>query len=110
MESEEKKEVPLTKDTATEASLPSPKLTVVPNWKKIFWTWSFAFHSLSVVLTFVDQLLPFLNILQPVLSDNQYAVAMFVLNGLGLLSRFIKQKSLWEYHPDQEKQDDDKLV
>lgn len=97
MESEDKKEVPLTKDTATEVSLPTPKLTVVPNWKKIFWTWSFAFHSLSVVLTFVDQLLPFLNILQPVLSDNQYAVAMFVLNGLGLLSRFIKQHKLWEY-------------
>lgn len=85
------------KNTETEVSLPVTKVTIVPNWRKVFFTYSFFFHALSVVLTFVDQLLPFMNLLQPVLSDNQYAVAMFVLNGLGLLSRFIKQKSLWEY-------------
>lgn len=73
---------------------------VVPQWWKIFFTWSFAFHALSVVLTFVDQLLPFFGILQSVMTTEHYATSMFVLNGLGLLSRFIKQKSLWEYHPD----------
>lgn len=92
----EKEEI-LNKQTETEISIPVTKLSVVPNWRKVFFTWSFFFHALSVVLTFVDQLLPFMNILQPVLSDNQYAVAMFILNGLGLLSRFIKQKKLWSY-------------
>ena len=97
----EKEEV-LNKQTETEISIPVTKLAVVPNWRKVFLTWSFFFHSLSVVLTFVDQLLPFMNILQPVLSDNQYAVAMFTLNGLGLLSRFIKQKKLWSYPTESE--------
>lgn len=72
---------------------------IIPNWWKVFFTWSFAFHALSVVLTFVDQLLPFFGILQSVMTTEHYATSMFVLNGLGLLSRFIKQKSLWEYHP-----------
>lgn len=98
----EKQEESLNKQTETEVALPVTKLAVVPNWRKVFLTWSFFFHSLSVVLTFVDQLLPFMNILQPVLSDNQYAVAMFILNGLGLLSRFVKQRKLWEYPPAKE--------
>lgn len=87
----------ITKNTETEVSLPVTKVSIVPNWREVFFTYSFFFHALSVVLTFVDQLLPFMNLLQPVLSDNQYAIAMFSLNGLGLLSRFIKQKKLWEY-------------
>lgn len=73
------------------------KLEVVPNWKKIFLTWSFAFHLFSIVLTFVDQLLPFFGLLEPTMSTNTYAVSMFCLNALGLFSRFIKQKKLWEY-------------
>lgn len=93
----------ITRNTETEASLPVTKVSIVPNWRKVFFTYSFFFHSLSVVLTFVDQLLPYMNLLQPVLSDNQYAVAMFTLNGLGLLSRFIKQRKLWAYPKESDK-------
>lgn len=98
-------EEPLKESTETEISLPVKTLTVVPNWRKIFFTWSFFFHSLSVVLTFVDQILPFVGMLEPTMTSQSYAILMFVLNGLGLLSRFIKQRKLWEY-PSQEEQND----
>lgn len=93
-----KNEVHLTENTETEATIPTPsKVTLVPNWKKVFFTWSFAFHSISVLLTFIDQILPFLGMLEPTMTTQTYAVMMFILNGLGLLSRFIKQRKLWEY-------------
>lgn len=98
MNDSEKSEVPLTENTETEASLPtSPKVTLVPNWRKVFLTWSFAFHALSVLLTFIDQILPFIGLLEPTMTTQAYAITMFVLNGLGLFSRFIKQRKLWEY-------------
>lgn len=100
-------ETRLTEDTETEASIPTPsKVSLVPNWRKVFLTWSFAFHSLSVLLTFIDQILPFLGMLEPTMTTQTYAVMMFILNGLGLLSRFIKQRKLWEYPT--EKQEDEK--
>lgn len=73
------------------------KLEIVPNWRSVFFTWSFAFHMLSVLLTFVEQLLPFAGFLEPTMSIQTYAIFMFVLNALGLFSRFIKQKSLWVF-------------
>lgn len=98
MEDSKQSEVPLIENTETEASIPAPsKVALVPNWRKVFFTWSFAFHSLSVLLTFIDQILPFLGMLEPTMTTQTYAVMMFILNGLGLLSRFIKQRKLWEY-------------
>ncbi len=99
-------ETPLTENTETEASIPAAsKVALVPNWRKVFFTWSFAFHSLSVLLTFIDQILPFLGMLEPTMTTQTYAVMMFILNGLGLLSRFIKQRKLWEYPVKEEKED-----
>lgn len=107
MEDSKQNETPLTENTETEVSIPTPsKVAFVPNWRKVFFTWSFAFHSLSVLLTFIDQILPFLGMLEPTMTTQTYAVMMFILNGLGLLSRFIKQRKLWEYPT--EKQEDEK--
>lgn len=73
-----------------------PKIAVVSNWRKVFFTWSFWLHMGSVLLTFVDQLLPYIGLLEPTMTVQTYAICMFALNALGLFSRFIKQKNLWE--------------
>jgi len=97
---------PLTKETQTEATISSTvssspkKLQVVPNWRKVLLTWSFWFHMASVVLTFVDQLLPFVGLLEPTMTTQTYALLMFTLNALGVFSRFIKQKKLWTFDPE----------
>lgn len=97
--------VPLTADTQTEATITSTvsstpkKLEVVSNWRKVLLTWSFWLHMGSVILTFVDQLLPFLGLLEPTMTTQTYALLMFTFNGLGLFARFIKQRKLWEYKP-----------
>lgn len=97
---------PLTKDTQTEATITATvsstpkKLTVVPNWKKIFLTWSFWFHIASVLLTLVDQILPFVGLLEPTMTTQTYALVMFTLNALGVVSRFIRQKKLWTFDPE----------
>lgn len=107
MEDSKQNETPLTENTETEASIPTPsKVALVPNWRKVFFTWSFAFHSLSVLLTFIDQILPFVGLLEPTMTTQTYAILMFSLNALGLLSRFIKQKNLWQLP--EEKQEDEK--
>lgn len=74
-----------------------PALQVIPQWYKIFFTWSFWFHSLAVVLTFVDQILPFFSLLEPTMTVQTYAICVFTLNALGIVSRFIKQRKLWDY-------------
>lgn len=79
---------------------------VVPNWKRVFFTWSFWFHIASVLLTFIDQILPFVGLLEPTMATQTYAILMFTLNALGLLSRFIKQKNLWQLP--EERQEDEK--
>lgn len=97
---------PLTKETQTEATISSTvssapkKLQVVPNWRKVLLTWSFWFHMASVLLTFVDQLLPFVGLLEPTMTTQTYALLMFVLNALGVFSRFVKQKKLWTFDPE----------
>lgn len=78
------------------------KLQIVPNWKSVFFTWSFCFHFASVLLTFIEQLLPYVGLLESTMTPHTYAILMFVLNGLGLLSRFIKQRNLWAYQPPKE--------
>lgn len=114
MESEQKKEAPPQEELTIPQTVEivkdaSKKIELVPQWQKIFRTWSFYLHGLSVVLTFFAQLLPYMGLLQPVMDDKTYAISMFLLNAAGLGAKFIKQKNLWEY-PDQEKQDDNKLV
>ena len=97
---------PLTKETQTEATITATasnapkKLQLVPNWKKVFLTWSFLFHMLSIVLTFVEQLLPFVGLLEPTMTVQTYGILMFTLNALGVFSRFIRQKKLWSYDPE----------
>lgn len=84
----------------------SKKISVVPNWKQVFFTYSFWLHIASVLLTFIDQILPFVGLLEPTMTTQTYAILMFTLNALGLLSRFIKQKNLWQLP--EEKQEDEK--
>lgn len=84
-------------EAVVDQSLNPKKLEVVPNWRSVFFTWSFWFHMFSVILTFVEQILPFFSLLEPTMTTQTYSICMFVLNGLGLLSRFIKQKPLWKY-------------
>lgn len=99
---------PIVRETEVEAVIDQPikpkNLQVVPNWKSVLYTWSFWFHCGSVILTFIEQILPFVGLLEPTMTTQTYAILMFVLNGLGLLSRFIKQKSLWQYHPEQDRE------
>lgn len=76
------------------------KVSIVPQWRRIFLTWSFWLHMGSVILTFIDQLLPFLGLLEPTMTTQTYALLMFTFNGLGLFARFIKQRKLWEYKPE----------
>ncbi len=81
------------------------KVKVVPQWKKIFFTWSFWLHISSVILTFIEQILPFAGLLEPTMTVQTYSIFMFVLNGLGLLARFVRQKNLWSYPIEEDKED-----
>ena len=97
---------PLTKNTAVEATITSTvsntskKLTVVPNWRKVLKTWSFWCYVASVLLTFIEQILPFMGLLEPTMTTQTYGLVMFALNASGIFFRFIKQKRLWTYDPD----------
>lgn len=97
---------PIIEKTEVEAvidqSIKPKNLQLVPNWKSVLYTWSFWFHCGSVVLTFIEQILPFVGMLEPTMTTQTYAILMFILNGLGVFSRFIKQKSLWQYDQDRE--------
>ena len=99
---------PIVRETEVEAVIDQPlnpkKLEIVPNYKSVFYTWSFWLHCSSVILTFIEQILPFFSLLEPTMTVQTYSICMFVLNGLGLLSRFIKQKSLWQYNPEQDRE------
>lgn len=104
-------ETPITANTEVEVSVQNTapattKLEVIPNWKKIFLTWSFFFHVSSILLTFIDQLLPLFSLLEPTMTTQTYALTMFTLNALGLMSRFIKQNKLWQYTPPNGKTND----
>jgi len=79
------------------------KLSVVPQWRKIFLTWSFWFHTASVILTLIEQILPFFSLLEPTMTGTAYGAWMFGLNVAGILSKFIKQKNLWQYTIEEKK-------
>lgn len=64
---------------------------VVKHWKLIFFTYSFWLYTASAVLTFLEQVLPFFNILQPALTEKEYVIGMFLLNIAALLAKFIRQ-------------------
>ena len=96
---------PLTKETQTEATITSTvsnapkKLAVVPNWRKVLKTWSFWCYVSSVLLTFIEQILPVMGLLEPTMTVQTYGLIMFGLNASGILFRFIKQRKLWTYDP-----------
>lgn len=92
---------PLTADTQTEASIAvtvssqDKKLQIVPNWRKVLFTYSFWTNILSVILTLVEVILPFFGMLEPMLTPAVYGAAMFTLNVSAAVFRLIKQKKLW---------------
>lgn len=94
--------VPLTADTQTEATITSTvsstpkKLEVVPNWKSVLLTYSFWTMVVSVLLSFVEQILPFFGLLEPTMSVATYGITVFCLNLSAVIFRLIKQKSLWK--------------
>lgn len=102
---------PLTADTQTEASIavtlstPDKKLQLVPNWKKVLFTYSFWTNILSVILTLVEVILPFFGMLEPMFTPAVYGAAMFTLNVSAAVFRLIKQKKLW---PSEDTSDGDK--
>ncbi len=77
-------------------------LSVVDNWKRVFFTYSFWLNIFSVVLTAANIVLPFMGLLQPILSVEVYGWAMFTLNVAAATSKFIKQEKLAN---DKEKED-----
>lgn len=99
---EEKTEVPLTKETAVEADVPLPatKLSVVPNWRSVLKTYSFYFYISSILITLIDQILPLLGMIEPLMTGSTYVVVVFTLNLLGVIARFTQQKKLWVYNPE----------
>lgn len=94
------------KNTQVEATIPLPgKISLVPNWRKVIKTYSFWISIASAVLTLIGVIMPFMGFLQPVLSMEHYAFAMFTMSSLAALARVIKQRKLWDYDPGQEKSD-----
>lgn len=73
------------------------KIAVVPQWRQILKTYSFYFYISSIILTLVDQILPLLTIIEPVMSGSTYVIVVFTLNILGVASRFVQQRNLWRY-------------
>lgn len=82
---------------------------VVPHWRQVLKTYSFWLYLSAIVLTFVEQVLPILGIIEPLMTGTTYALLVFGLNFIGVLARFVQQKSLW--FPSsfkEEKQEDEK--
>lgn len=82
------------------------KVRVVPHWRTVLKTYSFWFYLSAIVLTFVEQILPLMGLLEPVMTGTTYAVIVFSLNLLGVIARFIQQKKLW-FPPSIEKDKED---
>lgn len=83
------------------------KVKVVPHWRNVLKTYSFWFYLSAIVLTFVEQILPLMGLLEPVMTGTTYAVIVFSLNLLGVIARFIQQKKLW-FPPSIEEDKEDK--
>lgn len=85
------------------------KVKVVPHWRTVLKTYSFWLYLSAIVLTFVEQILPLMGLIEPLMTGTTYAIIVFSLNFLGVVARFIQQKKLW-YPPslEEEKQEDEK--
>lgn len=81
------------------------KVKVVPHWRTVLKTYSFWFYLSAIVLTFVEQILPLMGLLEPVMTGTTYAVIVFSLNLLGVCARFVQQRKLWDYTPEEPKED-----
>nr|DAH57206.1 MAG TPA: holin [Caudoviricetes sp.] len=79
---------------------------VVPHWRKVLKTYSFWLYLSAIVLTFVEQILPLMGLIEPLMTGTTYALIVFGLNFLGVITRFVQQRKLWEYPT--EKQEDEK--
>jgi len=105
---------PLTKDTQVEATVTATlssvpkKIQLVPNWRKVLVTYSFWTNVASVILTFIEQILPYFNLLEPTMSTTAYGICMFCLNVSAIVFRMIKQKKLWKADENEDKAVGDK--
>lgn len=81
------------------------KVKVVPHWRTVLKTYSFWFYLSAIVLTFVEQILPLMGLLEPVMTGTTYAVVVFSLNLLGVIARFVQQRKLWNYSPEESTED-----
>ena len=77
---------------STTKDVVKPKL--LDNWRELLKSYSFIFHALSAVLTFVEIILPHMFLIEPMFTPTAYGVTMFVLNVLGGLGRLIKQRNI----------------
>lgn len=71
------------------------KLTLVPNWSKVLKTYSFWVGIVSVLLTLIEQILPFMGLLEPTMTVVTYSILMFCLNVSAVVFRLVKQHKLW---------------
>lgn len=71
------------------------KVKVVPHWRTVLKTYSFWFYLSAIVLTFVEQILPLMGLIEPLMTGTTYTLIVFSLNLLGVLARFVQQKKLW---------------
>jgi len=81
------------------------KVKVVPHWRTVLKTYSFWFYLSAIVLTFVEQILPLMGLLGPVMTGTTYALVVFSLNLLGVVARFVQQRKLWSYPTEDPKED-----
>lgn len=77
------------------------KVELVPNWRKVLFTYSFWTMVASVVLSFIEQVLPFFGLLEPTMSTAAYGITLFCLNLSAVIFRMIKQKKLWSIPEEQ---------
>lgn len=84
-------------------------LKIVPHWKRVLKTYSFWFYISAIILTFVEQVLPILGIIEPMMTGTTYAIMVFTLNLFGVIARFIQQKSLWQLPEDLKEPKDDQV-
>lgn len=62
------------------------KVKVVPHWRTVLKTYSFWLYLSAIVLTFVEQILPLMGLIEPLMTGTTYAVIVFSLNLLGVIA------------------------
>lgn len=67
---------------------------IVDNWKQVLKTYSFLFHTAAVLVTLIDIVLPYMTLIQPIMTTTTYGCVMFGLNVCGGVGRFIKQQGV----------------